>query len=91
MGSGNSPGLPGNIAEKTKTFAEKLKQTKVTSKMQVHNNYSANERYGIDSIERKGKFEYIKNGRTAVRGIMTQYRISTQSVYNFSIIAQTKF
>ena len=60
MGSGNSPGLPGDIAEKTKTFAEKLKQTKVTSKMQVHNNYSANERYGINSIERIGKVEYIK-------------------------------
>ena len=67
LGSGNSPGLPGNIAEKTKTFAEKLKQTKVTSKMQVHNNYSANERYGIDSIECKGKVEYIKNGKTTVQ------------------------
>ena len=63
LGSGNPAALPGNFAEKTKTFAEKLKQTKVTSKMQVHNNYSANERYGIDSIERKGKVEYIKNGR----------------------------
>ena len=60
MGSGNPAALPGNIAEKTKTFAEKLKQTKVTSKMQVHNNYSANERYGINSIERIGKVEYIK-------------------------------
>ena len=66
MGSGNPPTFPANTAEKTKTFAEKLKQTKVTSKMQVHNNYSANERYGIDSIDRKGKVEYIKNGRTAV-------------------------
>ena len=60
MGSGNPAALPGNIAEKTKTFAEKLKQTKVTSKMQVHNNYSSNERYGINSIERIGKVEYIK-------------------------------
>ena len=85
MGSGNSPGLSGNIAEKTKTFAEKLKQTKVTSKMQVHNNYSANERYGINSIERIGKVEYIKT-------LYCQKLIrQTQSVYNFSIIAQTKF
>ena len=82
MGSGNSPGLPGNIAEKTKTFAEKLKQTKVTSKMQVHDNYSANERYGFNSIERIGKVEYINT---------LHRQKSPQSVYNFSIIAQTKF
>ena len=90
MGSGNPPALPGNIAEKTKTFAEKLKQTKVTSKMQVHNNYSANERYGINSIERIGKVEYIKT--LHCQKLIRQNRnISPQSVYNFSIIAHTKF
>ena len=60
MGSGNPPTFPANTAEKTKTFAEKLKQTKVTSKMQVLKNYSANERCAIDPQERKGKVEYIK-------------------------------
>ena len=60
MGSGNPPTFPANTAEKTKTFAEKLKQTKVPSKMQVLKNYSANERCAIDPQERKGKVEYIK-------------------------------
>ena len=60
MGSGNPQTFPANTAEKTKTFAEKLKQTKVPSKMQVLKNYSANERCAIDPQERKGKVEYIK-------------------------------